>query len=411
MTERIVIVGGGQAGIQLADSLRVEGVDAQIEVFASEPHVPYQRPPLSKDFLSQDNDAEALPLRAERFFADRKVTLHSSVSVTHVDPNARVVRTDDGAEVGYSELILATGARNRSLPIPGGDLQGVHDLRTLDDAEALREDLLTATNVLVIGAGFIGLEFAASARQRGADVSVLEMAPRMMGRVLSSPMSDHFYKVHTSSGIKTYLGEGISEFQGVDGHVSAGVGASGTIYPADVVVVGVGVIPNTELAELAGLEVSNGIVVDQFLRTSDRHIWALGDCCQYPDARTGESIRLESVQNAVDQAKTLAKTLAGSPTEYAEWPWFWSNQGTQRLQIAGRIDGDVETVIRGNPDEEAFSVFCFQGGRFVGAESVNHGAVHRAARRLLERGISLTPAQASDDDFDLKALSRQELIV
>lgn len=408
-TERIVIIGGGQAGIQLADSLREEGSHAQIDIFASEPHIPYQRPPLSKDFLSLEDEATALPLRAERFFHDQNIAFHPGVSITGINSETRTVTTDQGQTFPYSQLIFATGARNRTLTLPGAELQGVHYLRTLEEAQALREGLLTASDVLVIGGGFIGLEFAASARLQGLNVSVLEMGPRVMGRVLTSEMSDYFHRAHTEIGIRTHLQEGIVELKGTDGHVSAGVGTSGTIYPADLVVVGIGVIPNTELAEQAGLEVTNGIVVDQFLRTRDRHIWAIGDCSHYPDSRTEAMIRLESVQNAVDQAKTLAKTLTGTPTAYTSSPWFWSHQGTQRLQIAGRIDHNVDTVLRGNPDDGAFSVFCFQEGQFVGAETVNHTRVHLAARRILAQGIPLTPAQAADVSFDLKAHSKQSV--
>jgi 3-phenylpropionate/trans-cinnamate dioxygenase ferredoxin reductase subunit len=406
VTERIVIVGGGQAGIQLADSLRSEGFEGSIDLFASEAHLPYQRPPLSKDFMGTDDEASALPLRAEKFFASRDVSFHPGAVVTDVDPHARTVTTDAGETYPYTDLVLATGARNRTLTIPGAELDGVHSLRTLDDAMALREELGAARRALVIGAGFIGLEFAASARLRGVEVTVLEMAPRMMGRVLTQTMSEHFFQVHTANGVETHLGEGISELRGENGRVTAGVGTSGTVYPADLVVVGVGVIPNTDLAEKAGLSVANGIVVDEFLRSSDPHVWALGDCCSYPDARTGDMIRLESVQNAVDQGKTLAKTLAGTPTPYTEWPWFWSHQGPHRLQIAGRIDAGDDTVVRGDAVTGAFSVFCFRDGRFVGAESVNSAADHMAARRILDRGLPLTPAQAADPAFDLKAYSK-----
>lgn len=410
-TERIVIIGGGQAGIQLADSLREEGSQAQIDVFSSESELPYQRPPLSKDFLSLDGEASALPLRAERFFNERKIAFHPGVSVTNIDSATHTVTTDEGERFHYSQLVLATGARNRIITLPGGELQGVHYLRTLEDAQKLREKLLTAANVLVIGGGFIGLEFAASARLRGINVSVLEMGSRVMARVLTPAMSEYFYRAHIEIGIRTYLQEGIVELQGTDGRVSSGVGTSGKIYPADLVVVGIGVIPNTQLAEQAGLDVANGIVVDQFLRTRDPHIWAIGDCSEYPDSRTEAMIRLESVQNAVDQAKTLAKTLTGNPTAYTSPPWFWSHQGAQRLQIAGRIDQNVDTVLRGHPDDGAFSVFCFQEGQFIGAESVNQSKVHLAARRILARGIQLTPEQAADSSFDLKAHSKQGVTV
>ncbi|GAA1994822.1 FAD-dependent oxidoreductase [Nakamurella flavida] len=406
----IVIVGSGQGGVQLADSLRGEGYTGPIDLFGTEVHLPYQRPPLSKDFLGVPDetgqDATALPIRAEKFFVERDVTFHPGVGVETIDPAAATITAVDGQVLPYRDLVLATGARNRALRIPGAELAGVHSLRTLDDAAALRADLLTARRALVVGAGFIGLEFAASARAHGVEVTVLEMAPRMMGRVLSPEMSDHFHGQHTAAGVRTVFGEGITEILGEDGRVVAGVGSSGTRYPADLVVVGVGVLPNIEIAQQAGLAVGNGIVVDEYLRSSDPHVWALGDCCAYPDARTGALIRLESVQNAVDQAKILARTLTGTPTPYAATPWFWSHQGGNRLQIAGLIPTDARSVLRGDPASGSFSVFRFVGDDFAGAESVNNAADHLAARRILDRSLPLTPEQVADPTFDLKGHSR-----
>ncbi|WP_111766404.1 NAD(P)/FAD-dependent oxidoreductase [Nakamurella deserti] len=408
---RVVVVGSGQSGIQLVDSLRSEGFDGDVDLFGDEPHLPYQRPPLSKDFLAvaggdTGGGGTALPLRAERFFADRAVTFHRGVAVAAVATAAGTVATADGHVLAYDDLVLATGARNRELRIPGADLAGVHSLRTLDDAVRLQSELRTARRALVVGAGFIGLEFAASARAHGVEVTVLELAPRMMGRVLSPEMSDHFHELHAAGGVRTHFGEGITELRGEDGRVTTGVGTSGTAYPADLVVVGVGVVPSTGLAQQAGLAVGNGIVVDEYLRTGDPHIWALGDCCAFPDARTGELVRLESVQNAVDQAKTLARTLAGTPTPYTATPWFWSHQGENRLQIAGLIPTDADSVRRGDPAGGSFSVFRFVAGAFAGAESVNSAADHLAARRILDRRLPLTPAEAADPAFDLKAYSR-----
>lgn len=404
---RIVIIGGGQAGVQLADSLRTEGYEGAIDLFADEPHLPYQRPPLSKDFMSEDDSASPLPLRAESFFSERAIDFHRGVQITSVDPTGQTIAASDGTTLSYTNLVFATGARNRELTVPGSALDGIRYLRTLDDAKALQAELGSAKHVVVIGAGFIGLEFAAAARKRGLDVTVLEFGPRPMGRVLSRFMSGYFAAVHTDNGIQLKLGEGIASLTGTEGKISGAVSTSGTKYPADLVVVGIGVLPNSELAEQACLEIDNGIVVDACLRTSDPHIFALGDCSSYPSAHTGTRIRLESVQNATDQARSLAKTLTGKPTPYDSLPWFWSQQGTVKLQIAGIIHSDDEAIVRGEPATGKFSVYCFRGGRLTGVESVNSPSEHMAARKVLEQQLPLTPELVIDPDFDPKSFSRQ----
>lgn len=405
---RTVIIGGGQAGVQLADSLRAEGYEGAIDLFADEPHLPYQRPPLSKDFMSEDESATPLPLRAGTFFKERAVTFHQGVQVTTVDPGRQTILASDGTTVSYTNLVFATGARNRELTVPGSELAGIRYLRTLDDAKALQADLGSAKHVVVIGAGFIGLEFAAAARQRRLDVTVLEFGARPMGRVLSQFMSGYFAAVHTDNGIKLKLGEGIASLTGIAGKISGAVSTTGTEYPADLIVVGIGVLPNSELAEQARLEIDNGIVVDACLRTSDPHIFALGDCSSYPSPHTGTRIRLESVQNATDQARSLAKTLTGKPTPYDSLPWFWSQQGNVKLQIAGIIHSDDESIVRGEPATGKFSVYCFRGGRLSGVESVNSPAEHLAARKVLEQQLPLTPELVVDAGFDPKRFSRQE---
>ncbi|UKA76189.1 NAD(P)/FAD-dependent oxidoreductase [Arthrobacter sp. FW306-07-I] len=402
----IVIIGGGQAGVQLADSLRSEGYQGPIDLFADEPHLPYQRPPLSKDFITGDDSAEPLPLRAETFFAERGVQFHPGIRVLAIERDQQTVSTSNGRTVPYESLVFATGARNREMTIPGVDLKGIHYLRTLDDAMALQTAMTAARRVVVVGAGFIGLEFAAGARQRGLDVTVLEFAPRPMARVLSPTMSAYFAETHTCNGINMRLGEGVASFTGTDGKLTGAVGTSGTTYPADLVVIGVGVLPNSELAEQTGLDVNNGITVDSCLRTADAHIFALGDCSNYPNTHARTRLRLESVQNATDQARTLAKTLTGKPTAYKNLPWFWSQQGPIKLQIAGIIGADDETILRGTPATGNFSVYCFSGSQLTGVESVNSPADHMAARRILELGLPLMPEQVMDAEFDLKGFSK-----
>ncbi|WP_125611963.1 NAD(P)/FAD-dependent oxidoreductase [Specibacter cremeus] len=402
----VVVVGNGQAGMQLIDSLRAGGYAGAITVFGEEPHAPYQRPPLSKDYLAAGADPEPLPLRAARFFLEHDVDARHGVAVTAVDRHARTVAAADGTTLRYTTLVLATGARNRPLAVPGSGLAGIHGLRTLDDAERVHAHLGRAANVVVIGAGFIGLEFAAAAAARGANVTVLEYGPRPLGRAVSATMSGHIAAAHVRDGIDLRLGDGIAAFVGTDGHVTAAVAGSGAEYPADLVMVGVGVLPRTELALAAGLEVDNGIVVDGALRTSDPNIFALGDCANFPQPRLGARARLESVQNATDQARHAAAAILGETGEYDELPWFWSHQGTLKLQIAGLSQPGDGTVLRGDPATGKFSVFCFRDGRLAAVESVNAPADHMAARRALAAGRTLDPDQAADPTFDFKAWSR-----
>ncbi|MEV7647429.1 FAD-dependent oxidoreductase [Arthrobacter sp. NPDC089319] len=420
--ENVVVVGNGQAGIQLVDSLRKEGYTGAITLLGEEIHHPYQRPPLSKDYLAAGKDPVPLPLRPEKFFTTNDVDARLGVRVTTINRAAKTVTLDDGTTLAYSTLVLATGAANRELAVPGAELTGIHGLRTLTDAQVLHARLDTVRSVVVIGAGFIGLEFAAAARARGLDVTVLEFADRPMGRALTPLMSGFFADAHQRLGVTLRLGEGIASFGGDNGHVTAAVSTAGHRYPADLVLVGVGVIPRTELAAAAGLEVENGIVVDGCLRTSDPDIYALGDCASFPNTHAGTRTRLESVQNATDQARHAAASMVrsgsgkaetgsgagGESNGYADLPWFWSNQGPLRLQIAGLTAPGDQTVLRGDPAEEKFSVFCFRNGALAAVESVNQPADHMAARRLLAAGRTLTPEQAADPDFDLKTYSKQQ---
>ncbi|MET1065281.1 MAG: FAD-dependent oxidoreductase [Arthrobacter sp.] len=402
--DNVVIVGNGQAGIQLVESLRAEGHTGPITVVGEEEHLPYQRPPLSKDFMAAGHAPQPLPLRAERFFAEHDVDSRLGASVTAVDRKSRTVTLGDGSRLGYSTLVLATGAANRSLDIPGSKLAGIHGLRTLSDARTIHASLDRATSVVVIGAGFIGMEFAAAARQRGLDVTVLEFADRPMARALTPAMSDYFAQAHQRNGVTIRFGEGIAAFTGQDGRVNGAVSTSGQTYPADLVLVGIGVVPRTELAAAAGLAVDNGIVVDAGMRTSDPAIFALGDCASFP-GRTGARIRLESTQNATDQARHTARSILGGSERYASLPWFWSQQGRLKLQIAGLSHPGDQTVLRGDPAADRFSVFCYRNGHLAAVESVNSPGDHMAARRLLAQRRSISPAEAADLEFNVKSHS------
>ncbi|WP_434620235.1 NAD(P)/FAD-dependent oxidoreductase [Arthrobacter sp. A5] len=403
---RIVVVGNGQAGIQLVDSLRAEGHTGGITVLGDETHLPYQRPPLSKDYMVDGSAAQALPLRAEKFFTENDIDSRLGVRVTAIDRAARTVTVDDGTKVPYATLVLATGAANRGLSVPGSNLAGIYGLRTLSDAEAIHARLGDVGAVVVIGAGFIGLEFAAAARQRGIDVTVLEFADRPMGRALSPALSRYFVGAHERMGVTLRLGEGIASFTGSAGRVTSVESTTGASYPADLVLVGIGVVPRADLAAASGLAVENGITVDSSLRTADPNVFAIGDCANYPSHHAGTRTRLESVQNATDQARHAAKAIVGRSGSYAQLPWFWSQQGPLKLQIAGLVQQSDTTVLRGDPATDKFSLFSFRGGHLAAVESVNRPGDHMAARRLLEQGRSASPEQAADLEFDVKSYSK-----
>ena len=405
--EHIVIAGAGHAGIQLADSLRAEGTTAPITLVDAEPGLPYQRPPLSKDFLTAGEAPEMLPLKARRFFADNDIALIEANPIVSVGRAGRTVHLASRDALSYSDLVLATGARNRTLQIPGADLRGVHYLRTAADATQLHDALATARTAVVIGAGFIGLEFAVAARTRGIDVTVVEYGQRPMARALSAQMSGHLATAHAASGIRLVFDESVTAFDGDGTRVRAAIGRSGERFPADLVVIGIGVEPNTELATTAGLSADRGVVVDSYLRTADEHIWAIGDCASFPCQQTGSVTRRESIQNAVDHARALARTLTGNPTEYHQLPWFWSHQGKHKLQIAGIADGCDHTAIHGDPSTGKFSVLCFRDGVLTCVESVNHPAAHLAARKILASSAALTVGDVAAMGFDLKHAVRE----
>lgn len=399
----VVIIGGGQAGLQVADALRLEGYEGNIDVIAEESGLPYQRPPLSKDYLAPGKEAAPLPLRGPSFFLDKRISLHAGVRALAVDRTEGMVKITEGV-LDYDHLVFATGARNRMLNCPGALLPGIHGLKTLSDAEALNLALPSARNIVIIGAGFIGLEFAAAALAYGCNVTVLEFAPRPMGRALTPVMSEWFAGALRSRGINLRLDEGIDRFEpGADGRVGAAVSTSGVSYPADLVLVGIGVQPNDTLARDSGIETSNGIVVDETLRTTDPAVLAIGDCANFPSAHSLGNLRLESVQNATDQGRHAARTILGTGSPYEALPWFWSTQGPYKLQMAGVPQPDDDLLILGDQSEAKFSVLCFREGILAAVESVNNAADHMAARKLLSAGIAITRTQAEREGFSLKA--------
>lgn len=403
MSDSIVIVGAGQAGFQVAASLRGEGFAGLIRLLGAEPHPPYQRPPLSKGLLLGKMEPARLLFRQPSFYAAQAIELELGRPVAAIDRGARRVVDAAGVAEPYDRLVLATGTRVRPLVVPGVELGGVLYLRTLDHSGELARRAAAARRVVVIGGGFIGLEVAAALRMLGLEVTVLEAAERLMGRVVAPLISEFYADLHRGRGVQLVLGARIAELAGSEGRVREVVMADGSRHAADLVVVGIGVLPNVELAQEAGLLCANGIVVDEHGRTSDPAIFAAGECTSHPNRFAGGPVRLESVQSAVDQAKSVAASLLGRPVAYDEVPWFWSDQYEVKLQMVGISAGHDRQVLRGDPAGGRFSVFYFKGERLIAIDSINRAADHMAGRKLLASGASLTRAQAADEAFDLKA--------
>lgn len=401
----IAIIGAGQAGFQVAASLRELHYDGRIVLIGDEPHTPYQRPPLSKAYLLGEADNAQVALRRDAYYEQQRIELITGKRAVAIDRTRRMVALEDDVVVEYDHLVLATGTRNRPLPVQGADLQGVYFLRTLDEAHTLRERLSSAKTAVVIGAGFIGLEFAAAALKFGIDVTVIDVADRPMARAISKTMSAVFAHEHEKAGMKLLFSTQVMHILGEGGAVKGVETVDGKILPADLVVIGIGVIPNVELAATCDLPIENGVVVDEFLQTSDPRISAVGDvAAHFNKYAHGARVRLESVQNASDQARCVAARILGKPAAYDALPWFWSHQGTLKLQMAGLPTNGCEEVLRGNPSGSACSVFLFAAGKLVCVETLNRAADHMLARKLLAQKVHMTPQQAADLTFDLKSL-------
>jgi 3-phenylpropionate/trans-cinnamate dioxygenase ferredoxin reductase subunit len=400
----VAVVGAGQAGFQAASSLRQEGFAGRVVLIGDEPGLPYQRPPLSKSYLAGESGLDELLLRPELFYQKQEIDLVTGEAVVAIDRAAHSLRLASGGAVECDHVILATGARCRLLAVPGAELDGVFALRTLADTDTLRERLAQAREVVVVGAGFIGLEFAAVARSKGVGVHIVEVTHHPMGRVVSAPTSRFYTAAHRAWGAAISLGTGVARILGDGRRVTAVETTDGRMLAADLVLVCIGVIPNAELARDAGLAVDNGVVVDEYLATGAPVVSAIGDCANFPTRFAAGRVRLESVQNGVDQARAVAARIAGKPAAvYDKVPWFWSDQRDLKLQIAGITAGHDAAILRGDPDSGGFSVFCFNGDRLVGVESVNRPADHIVARRLLAGDPRLSPDQAGDESYDLKA--------
>jgi 3-phenylpropionate/trans-cinnamate dioxygenase ferredoxin reductase subunit len=400
---RTVVVGAGQAAGQLVASLRQEKYEGEIVMVGDEPYLPYQRPPLSKAYLSGELPLERVLVRPEKFYVDKDIETRLGVRVTAIDREACTVALDDGTTLAWDDLVLATGSRVRRLKLPGIDLPGVFYLRTIEDVDAIRDALQRGRRLVVVGGGYIGLEVAAVARKLGLEVTVLEMEERILQRVTTPAMSAYYTKVHRDHGVDIRTQAGASELRG-EGRVQAVVCNDGTELPADVVIVGVGIVPATELAEAAGLACDNGIVVDEHCRTSDRHIWAIGDCTNHPSRLLGHRLRLESVPNAMDQARVTAKNICGGEAVYDAVPWFWSDQYDLKLQMVGFSAGADTEVVRGDPDAGQFARFYLKDGVIVAVDAVNSPREFMACKQLVADGKAVDPERLADPETDLKTL-------
>ncbi|MGM7678759.1 NAD(P)/FAD-dependent oxidoreductase [Microbacterium sp. A94] len=413
-----LIVGACQAGVQIASVMRDRGDTAPIILVGEEAHRPYQRPPLSKGWIKGELQPDDVILRTREWFAERDIELVTGdrvVTVHRTADGTGTAVTEGGRRIAFDRLALTTGASARRLPLEGTDYHGVHYLRDADHAISLQPALADASakNVVVIGGGFIGLETAAVARGLGKSVTVLEAAPRLVGRVVAEETSAFYLGAHRRRGVQVVLDARISRIIGGDARVAGAQGSvtgveleDGTVIPADLVLIGVGVIPRTELAEQLGLDVEGGIVVDAAARASDGLTVAAGDCTMMPNPYPlgmGGSIRLESVNNALEQAKIAAASLLGEPAEYRSVPWFWSDQGDLKLQIAGLSTGYESVVVRGDPDTEKFAVLYYREGRLIAADVVNHPAEFMAIKSALIKGGTISPAAAVDVGTSLKS--------
>lgn len=398
-----VIVGASHAATQLATSLRQQGWGGEIRMIGDEGRLPYQRPPLSKAFLSGEKGANELAIRPAEFYAKQEIECVEG-QVTAIDREAKQLQLADGSTQHYDKLALCTGARVRKLTIPGAGLAGVHYLRTVADVEAIRNELAGVRQAVIIGGGYIGLETAASLRKQGIEVTVLEMAERILQRVTAPEMSAFYERIHREAGVCVETSVAVSELAG-DDRVERVVCSDGRAYPADLVIIGVGVIPNTELAEAAGLETDNGILVDEFCQTSDTGIVAIGDVANQLNPVTGTGLRLESVPNAMEQAKTAAATLCGQPKPHNSLAWFWSDQYDLKLQIAGLNHGYDQVMIRGEADSSrSFAAFYLQEGKLIAADCVNRPQEFMMAKKLLIEGRTPDAARLADESVSAKDL-------
>ncbi|MEO8443713.1 MAG: FAD-dependent oxidoreductase [Gammaproteobacteria bacterium] len=404
MQNTIVIAGAGHAAGQTIVSLRQGGFTGRIALVGEEPFLPYQRPPLSKKFLAGELDVPRLLLRQEKFYAEHDIEVLLGTRVNRIDRGARTVTLSTGKNLDYNKLVLATGSRAREVQVPGHRLAGVHYLRTIGDVDRIRDDFRPGASLVVVGAGYIGLEVAAIAVTHGLKVTVIELASRVLARVEAPPVSDFMHRVHEEAGVTIRCNTGISGFVG-ENHLQAVACSDGTQIPADLAIVGIGILPNVELAADAGLTCDNGIMVDEYCRTSDPHVLAVGDCTNHPNPLLGRRLRLESVHNAQEQAKTAATTILGRLEPYAQIPWFWSDQYDLKLQIVGLNSASDQAVVRGDPASGSFAAFFIGEGRLKAVYAINSPREFMLSKKLIAQGARPEPALLRDMSVSFKDIA------
>ena len=404
----VVIIGASHGGSEIASRLRQGGFTGSVALIGSEPHLPYHRPPLSKAFLAGETTTEQLLIRAPAVYANNKIDFYPSTTVEAIDRENHTLRLSSGETFGYGKLVLATGGRPRKLTIPGSDLAGLHYMRSIADVDALRDVFVPGAKLVIVGGGYIGLEVAAVAVKHGLTVEIVEFAPRVLARVAGPELSAFYETMHSKAGVQLRLSTGVEGFDPSPkkpGHVGAVRCSDGTHIAADLVLVAVGLVPNTELAAEAGLEIGNGVVVDLFCQTSDPDILAIGDCAeQNPLPYLGKRFRLESVPNAMEQARVAASVINGKPSPYNAVPWFWSDQYNLKLQAVGLSQHYDQVVIRPPRSPDGFVAFYLKEGRVIAADCVNSIIEFNAAKRFVADKLVLDPAALADPAVVLKSL-------
>ena len=401
--ENLLIIGAGQSAIQCISTLKKEGYSGSITLVGEEEHLPYQRPPLSKGFLEDSISKERLYFKKLEFFTENKVQLYLGLSAEKLEIDNQKVYLSDNSELEFDKLVFATGSRVRYLDFPGSELKSIFYLRDLDDAEAIKKDLETSENLVIIGAGYIGLEAAAIAAKKNKIVTIIEMADRVMNRTVDPQISEYYLNLHKSYGVKFHFNTSLETINKVSDSLEV-VCSDGTEVKADSVLIGAGVVPNIELAEEAGIYCDNGIIVDEFGQTNFKNIYACGDCTNHPNKILNKNLRLESVHNAMEQAKTVASSVMNNPMEYNQVPWFWSDQYDHKLQIVG-LSGDHDLVtMRGNTNDAKFMLFYTKDEELIAVDAINNPKEFLISRKLVANKVKIKPNVISDLNTNLNDL-------
>lgn len=401
--DKIVIAGAGQAAIQSAVSLRKFGYEGSITIIGEESHPPYQRPPLSKDYLLGKTQLDRVHLKKETFYEENKIELIINTRVESIDRKRKTVSLSNKENLDYGKLIIAAGSRVRKLDVPGVDKNGIHYLRGLDDANALKENLKEGKKLVIVGAGYIGLEVAAVAASLKIETSVIDIADRVMSRTVDPLISDYYHSLHENNGVNIHLKHGLKSITG-EGNVEKVFCTNNLELDADIVVIGAGVIPNDELALTAGLTCENGIVVNEFGQTEDKNIYACGDCTNHPNKILGRKLRLESVHNAMEQSKAVASSIMGLKEPYNQVPWFWSDQYDHKLQIVGLSGDHDEVIMRGSKSEQSFLLFYLKDKEIIAVNAINSSKEFLISKKLVANKVRISSDIISDQSSNLNEL-------